>query len=311
MPDRDELAEATDKILEEMLGPFVCIDGLEKETDENKVSGIVFELYKEAATVVNLVAHLLDEATSAKGGWPRNQAICAGLMVRITKFMVVVTQLSAKGDRSEVVMALSRCIMESAINLEFLVHKNEDRFYDQFVKLSLGPERELYDLIQRNVAARNGQTWPIEGRMLKRIDDLCRVSGVKIEDIDRKPGDWGGGVRERLKSLGKEDSYVSMQRTPSHAVHGTWVDLYNNHLEYNDKTGTYVPEPRFSWIDARALGPIAVLVLDAVRPYLDRFFSDASSFRTLRARLDDVQRRLLIADDIHEQLYAKSWQKAP
>jgi hypothetical protein len=309
MPDRDEHAEVTDQTFDEMLGLSVSIEGLENETDEDKVNGVVFELYKEAASVVNLAANLLDEAASAKGGWSRNQAICAGLMVRITKFMVVVTQLSAKGDRSEVVMALSRCIMESAINLEFLVCKHEDRFYDQFVKLSLGPERELYDQIQRNVVARNGQKLPIEERMLKRINDLCRVSGVRIEDIDRKPGDWGGGLRERLKALGKEDSYVSMQRTPSHAVHGTWVDLFNSHLEYNDKTGTYVPEGRFSWVDARALGPIAVLVLEAVRPYLDRFFADALNFMRLRARLDDVQRRLLIAEDIHEQLYAKDWQK--
>ena len=147
--------------------------------------------------------------------------------------------------------------------------------------------------------------------MLNSIDDLCRVAGVKIENIDRKSGDWGGGVRERLKALGKEDIYVSMQRTPSHAVHGTWVDLYNSHLEYDDKTGTFAPESRFSWIDARSLGPIAVLVLDAVRPYLERFFSDAPSFKTLRARLDDVQRRLLIADDVHERVYAKRRQTAP
>jgi hypothetical protein len=147
--------------------------------------------------------------------------------------------------------------------------------------------------------------------MLKRIDDLCRVSGLKIQDIDRKPGDWGGGLRERLKVLGKEDSYVSMQRTPSHAVHGTWVDLYNSHLQYNDRSGTYVPEPRFSSVDARALGPIAVLVLDAVRPYLELFFCDAPNFLLLKTRLDDVQRRLLIAEDIHERLYAKKWQIAP
>ena len=84
----------------------------------------MFELYKEAWSVVNLAAHLQDEAASAKGGWPRNQAICAGLMIRICKFMRVVTQLSAKGDRGEVVSALNRSIMESAINLEFLVWRN-------------------------------------------------------------------------------------------------------------------------------------------------------------------------------------------
>jgi hypothetical protein len=309
MPD-DELTEATHKNFEDMLGPVVSIDGIEHETDDDKINGIVFELYKEAASVVNIAAHLLTEASSAKGGWPRNQAICAGLLIRIMKFMVVVTQLSAKGNRSEVVMALTRCIMESAVNLEFLVHMNEDRFYDQFVKLSLGPERELYDQIQRNVSTRNGQKWLIEERMLKRIEELCQRSGVKIEDVDRKSGDWGGGVRERLKAINKEDLYVNLQRIPSHAIHGTWVDLYTSHLEYDNKTGTYRPESRFSRVDARDLGPTAVMVLDAVRPYLDRFFSDIPDRMILRNRLDDVHRRILIADDVHEQLYAKK-RRAP
>lgn len=309
MPD-DAFTEATDKNFGDMLGPVVNIDGIEHETDDDKVNGIVFELYKEAACVVNAAGHLFTEASSAKGGWPRNQAICAGLLIRIMKFMVVVTQLSAEGNRSEVVIALTRCIMESAVNLEFLVHMNEDRFYDQFVKLSLGPERELYDLIQRNVCSRNGQRWPIEERMLKRIEDLCLRSGVKIEDVDRKSGDWGGGVRERLKAINKEDQYVNLQRVPSHAIHGTWVDLYTSHLEYDNETGTYRPKSRFSPLDARSLGPIAAIVLDAVRPYLDRFFSDIPDRMILRNRLDDVKRRTLIADGVHEQLYAKK-RRAP
>src|SRR5579864_8893967 len=114
--------------------------------------------------------------------------------------MLVVTQLSSKGDRAEVVSALCRSINESAINLEFLVHTNDDKYFDQFVKFSLGPERELYDIIQAKIAARGGDVWPIEYRMLKSINNVCQASGVKIEEVNRKYGDWGGGLRERLKA---------------------------------------------------------------------------------------------------------------
>lgn len=304
MNHKEERPEVTPEILEEMLSPAVSIDEIKDETDHKKVDAVVFELYKEALSVVNLAAHLLDKEAAAKGGWPRNQAICAGLLVRITKFMLVVTQLSATGNRAEVVLALSRCIMESAINLEFLVRTQDGKFFDQFVKFSLGPERELYDRIQGNVAARNGELWPIEQRMLESINLVCRASGVRIEDVDRKSGDWGGGLRERLKAINKEELYVSMQRIPSHGVHGTWVDLYQHHLEYNAKNDVYSPDPRFSWIDSRSLSPIAALVLNAVRPYLERFFSYSDDYRMLTARLDDVRQRLLIADRAHEQLYA-------
>ncbi|HYM76233.1 MAG TPA: DUF5677 domain-containing protein [Candidatus Dormibacteraeota bacterium] len=306
----DEFDELTQERFEEMLGPPVSVDGIDQETDDGRIDGIVFELYKEAACVVSVTAHLLDDSASAKGGLSRNQAICAGLLVRITKLMLVVTQLGATGNRSEPVMVLSRCIMESAVNLEFLAHKNEDRFYDQFVKLSLGPERELYDQIRGNIVARNGVMLPIESRILSRIENLCRVSGVKITDVDRKPGDWGGGVRERLKALGKEHRYVSMQRTPSHAVHGTWVDLFTSHLEYNATTATFAPDTTFAVVDSRALGPIARLVLEAVCGYLDKFFAHTTPYGVIKARLDDLQARLWIADNMHEKLYGAKWQKA-
>lgn len=296
--------DGTREALEESLLPRVEIDAIAHETDIEKVNEVAFELYKEALSVVNLAAHLLDEAANVKGGWPRNQAICAGLMIRIAKFMVVVTQLSATRDRAEVVHALNRSIMESAVNLEFLLRTTEDKFFDQFVSFSLGPEGELYDLIKANVAARGGEVWPIEQRMLASINDLCQISGVKIEEVNRKYRDWGGGFRERLKTLGKEEQYVSMQRIPSHAVHGSWVDLYKNHLEYDPKNNTFSPKPRFKFVDARGLSPIAVFVLYATQPYLERFFWRIPEAGLLFLRIDDLRDRLLKVDRLHEKLMA-------
>src|SRR5882724_4123492 len=170
------MTEGTAEELEKNLMPRVEVAGIAGETDIEKVNELVFELYKEALSVVNLAAHLLDDAANAKGGWPRNQAICAGLMIRITKFMLVVTQLSAKRDRADVVFALDRSILESAVNLEFLLTKNDDAVFDQFVKLSLGPERELYDTIQANIAERGGEVLAIEKRMMESINCLCQAS---------------------------------------------------------------------------------------------------------------------------------------
>ena len=126
------MTEGTAKKLARMLGPRVDTRGIGSEKDPEKINAIAFELYKESLSVVDLVAHLLDETASVKGGWPRNQAICAGLMVRISKFMLVVTQLSATGDRAEVINVLNRSILESAINMEFLVRTKDEKFFDQF-----------------------------------------------------------------------------------------------------------------------------------------------------------------------------------
>jgi hypothetical protein len=303
--DPKQMTAGTSPALETMLLPRVDIQGLVGETDLEKINEVGFELYKEVLSVVNLAAHLLDDSANAKGGWPRNQAICAGLMIRICKFMVVVTHLSAQGNRADVVHALNRSIMESAVNLEFLARTDDNKYFEQFVKFSLGPERELYDTIQAKIGAREGEVWPIEERMLKSINDVCQVSGVRIEDVNRKYGDWGGGIRDRLKAIGKEEQYVVMQRIPSHAVHGTWVDLYKNHLEYDSKNNVFSPDPDFSLVDERLLGPVAIFVLEATKPYLERFFAAIPEHTVLLDRISDLQKRILEADALHEGLMTK------
>jgi hypothetical protein len=302
MDDRQKLTEGRAEELERMLSPRVEIPALAEEKDPEKLNELAFELYKEALSVVNLAAHLLDDAAAGKGGWGRNQAVCAGLMIRISKFMLVVTQLSATKNRAEVVHALNRSILESATNLEFLTTKNDDQYFAQFVTFSLGPERELYDLIQKNIATRGGEVRPIEKRMLESIDNVCSASGVKIEEVNQKYGDWGGGVRERLKALNKEELYVGVQRIPSHAVHGTWVDLIMNHLDYDAKKSVYTPRPDFGLVDARLLGAIAIFVRDATKVYLGRFFAHVPESKLLFERIDDLSERVFQVDAAHENL---------
>ena len=191
-----------------MLSHRVEIGAIAGEKDPEKLNERVFELYKEALSVVNLTAHLLDDAAAAKGGWTRNQPVCAGLMIRISKFMLVVTQLGATKNRAEVIHALNRLILESATNLEFLAIKTEEQWFAQFVKFSLGPAWALYDLIQKNISESGGEVRSIEKRMLESIDKVCAASGAKIDEVNEKYGDWGGGVRERLKALNTERSFA-------------------------------------------------------------------------------------------------------
>jgi hypothetical protein len=150
------LVDGSPEALEGQLSPAVDISGVENEIDIEKVNEFAFELYKETVSLVNLASHLLDEEAAENGGWRRNQAICAGLLVRISKFMLVVTQLSAGGNRADVVAALNRSILETAVNLEFLVTTQDDTYFDKFVTLGLGPERELYD---RRIQQRSATGW--------------------------------------------------------------------------------------------------------------------------------------------------------
>jgi|SRR5271157_3870891 len=290
------------RIFDEWVGPAVDVKPIYNCKTLHESGGIAFELYKEAWRVVVFTAHLLDSTTAAQGGFARNQAICAGLMVKISKFMLAVIQLSTGDDRGEVVLALNRIIFEAAINLEFLVRSRDGKYFDQFVNLSLGPEREMYDQIRSNIEARGGEVLPIETRLLNSIEHTCAASGMKIEAVEKKQRNWAENIRERLKALGKESLYATVYRMPSHAVHGTWPDLFTGHLTYNEKTELFQPETKWTRVGSRLLAPIATLVLDAIDPYLEKFFPASAERDLLRERIADLHNRLFEADEADEKL---------
>jgi hypothetical protein len=215
--------------------------------------------------------------------------------------MFAVIQLSTGDDRGEIVLALNRIIFEAAINLEFLARSGDDKYFDQFVDFSLGPEREMYDQIHANISARHGEVLPIEKRLLGSIDYICSASGIKIDQVDRKHRDWGENVRSRLKGLGKESLYA-IYRTGSHAVHGTWPDLFTGHLTYDENAKAFQPDTKWTRVGTRMLAPIAILVLEAIDPYLERFFPAAKEKDVLRERIADLYARLVEADDADEKL---------
>lgn len=284
----------------ELLGPPVDISAIHSK---DEAEATAFELYKETARVLTVVSHICEGTSPENLSLPRNQAICVGLLVRIVKFMVAIIQLSAKDRRGDVVLALNRCILESTINLEFLATKHSAEFFDRFVENSLGPERELYDLIHNNIADRGGDVWPIETRMLKSIERICKLSSIKIEDVKQKYPEWGQNLRERLKALGKEDLYLTLQRIPSHAIHGSWVDIVLHHVDADEAKGSFKPNSESKSADARLLTPIAFLVLEAALVYLRTYFGKHDESKTISDRIEDLEKRIGIVDQQHEHFF--------
>jgi hypothetical protein len=232
------------------------------------------------------------------------QAICAGLLVRIVKFMVSVVQVGDQADRGEVILALNRCITESAVNLRFLVLKGG---YEEFIKSGLSAERELHDLIVSNIEARGDDVLPIETRMLESIQRTFDRSGYKLQDVTAKFQPWGGGMRNRLREIGWTEAYVSLERIPSHAVHGTWVDLLLHHLKPVDDG--FAPDPSWLSIDTRYLSPVCLVVLAAARDYLSTFLGNLAELQPLYVRIDDLTQRILMVTRAYEEWVTAKYKK--
>lgn len=274
------------------MGPPVEItdEMLEACRADDQFGALVYELYKEAGGLVCISSAVYFGDTADAIKLKRNQAICAGLLVRIAKYMVSAVKLSADIEHGETVHALNRCIIESTVNLRYLLLKDDDEVYDRFVKNSLVAERELYDVIQENIEERGGEQLAIEKSMLTSIEDTCEQSGIVVEEINPRPGSWGGSFRDKLTALGYDwPAYTVLERIPSHAIHGDWVDLVKYHLL--SKGDGFEPNYDRLNTDGELLSPIGIFVVEAARDYLRKYF-DLPDAEPLQQRLDSVQERL-------------------
>ena len=279
--------------LESHIGPPVEVtDELIRACQEKGQFGaLLFDLYKETGGLLTVTSAAYVGCPGDSVGLERNQAICAGLLVRISKLMLSVVKLSSGIEHGETVQVLNRCIIESIVNVRYLMLKDSKEVYDKFVRNGLRPERELYDFIHENIRQRDGKRLVIEESMLKSILDKCESSGLTIDEIDVKAGSWGGSFQDRVKALefGK-NAFSMLQGIPSHAIHGNWVDLLLNHLIRRD--GGFEPNPDHLRTDGELLTPVALFVVDAMREYLGRY-SNRHAVAPLRHRLDSLQERLM------------------
>lgn len=288
----------TEKSISELLGLPTDISELDI-TKRGSFAKVAFNLYRETAIVTIVVSHLCESANPTELSLSRNQAIEAGLAVRITKYMgaILALQLDKVREHGEVIMSLNRCISESAVNLMFFAEKATDEDYDEFVKSSLKPERNQYRLIQENIA-RRGKELPIETRILSSINRTFENSGVKsIDELNKIPK--RKNYEEILRILEMDSAYPMLQGVPSHSIHGTWVDLVSHHLE---KMGSgFRPHPESVIQDPRLFCPISILVLYAMRSYVNKNFpATHKGIAALLARIEDLIERDTQVDALHE-----------
>lgn len=279
----------------EMLGnptDVSCIEGVDKKCFDR----LAFELYKETAFVSILVSNIFK---SVDGGVPleRNQAISAGLLVRITKYMgsVLALLVDKVGNHGEVIMTLNRCILESAIKLRFFCEKATSQDYENFIKSSLKPEKEAYEQIEKNIQER-GNELPIEKRMKGSIEKTVRLSGYTMAELSSIP--QFRNYKDILISLGMGDFYSFGQGIPSHSIHGDWVELLLHNLE--ESGAGFAPKSEHLNPDARLICPINIFILDAIKSYLSKYFASEEIPNLLFDRITDLEDRNSKVNASHE-----------
>jgi hypothetical protein len=272
---------------------------IEKYQNEDEYMALAVELFKEVSQITSIVSCALRlDLRNNPRKWSRNEAILGGLMIRLNKLQIgFLDQICQK--RLEIANILFRCIGENIINLKYLLERENDGVFEEYIEYSLREEKRLLTRIERNIRER-GSELPIETRMKDSIKRSFEESLFSVDQVNEENRDpWGETIYKRAKKASMEDIYFSVFSLPSHAVHGNWQDLITYHLDYEN--GEFLPKTVWGYPRPQPLFAISLLSAEINLLYLDEIMPDCEDKIQIKAMLEDIIQRNLRCDELHER----------
>lgn len=186
-----------------------------------------FELLKEAAVLLTTVAGLRTARHS--DGLDRDHAIVVGHYARMVKLMKSLIRQLADGHGGDQQIAINREFMDSVSTVQYLMSDPGDGTrFTSYVMDSLIAEREFLKDVREQVTQRGDRMIPIEERINRSIAETLAAAGVREEDIPARRNNGWPSAQTRMELLGP--TAYAAYRTGSGAVHGSFTDIYKNHL---------------------------------------------------------------------------------
>lgn len=278
----------------QMLSDLHAVDlgELERATDEAPFVREGFELLKEASMLLVAVAGIRTEHQT--DGLPRNHAIIIGHYARMAKLMKTLIRQIADGHGGDQQIAVSREFMDSVSTILYLLGDPGDGSrYTSYVMDSLIAEREFLKDVRLQVVQRGDVMHPIEERINRSIAETLAAAGVREEDIPSRRSNGWPNAQVRLDLIGP--TAYAAYRTGSGAVHGSFADIYKNHLE--EVADGFEIEVRPQRFRPQPLLSMALLSLITLADYsrallgvpLPKVFEERG--RALQSLLRDVDKR--------------------
>lgn len=268
---------------------------LEQTTDEDPFVREGFELLKEASVLLIAVASIRTEDHTE--GLLRNHAIIVGHYARMTKLVKTLIRQIADGHGGDQQIAVSREFMDSVSTVTYLLGDPGDGSrYTSYVMDCLIAEREFLKDVREQVALRGDVMLPIEERINRSIAETLAAAGVREEDIPSRRSNGWPSAQVRLELLGP--TAYAAYRTGSGAVHGTFADVYKNHLD--ETPGGFEIELRPQRFRPQPLLSMALLSLVTLGDY-SRAFLGIPLPSVFEERGRAVVELLHRVDDLHEQ----------
>jgi len=201
--------------------------------NEDQFMDAYVELLKQTILLITQVTKL---RYFHKDGSPkqlnRDEAVIGGNMIRLIKLNTSLLQ-NICDKKLEICYIINRCLIETAVNVKFILTKGEVSVIKNYIKYSLITEKEAMDVISSNIDNRAGDILPIEERMKKSIQSSFEKSDFDFDEV-KKSSKWKS-FKDRVKVIESNTFYTFNYGISSHAVHGNWQDILSNNLIRNNE----------------------------------------------------------------------------
>jgi hypothetical protein len=276
----------------------VDAEALKRATDDRGFVEAGLDLLKEITQIIIVLASGTRMTPDDRGQhWTRDEAVLGGLMVRLMKLLVGFIEGATKHG-GEIANYFTRGLLETAINLRYLIQRDSPEAFQAFVAHSFRNDKRLLELMEKNIAERGGTELPIERRMRDSIERMLERSRLTLADIPSRKTDAWPSFEERLDALDMKDGYTGVFGGPSSYIHGTWHELLSYNLrvvgdgfELDPSRAALRPEPLFA---------LAVALATAGRDYIDYLLSGYPEAAVLKDRLLRAEAKARCVDDLHE-----------
>jgi len=194
---------------------------------------MLFDWYKYVATLSLTVGSILPDSPGVRRIPSIHFGTLVGLLNRCFRLMMSNVALIADGHFVEATQVLDRCVIESALKIQWLCLPESKARFSRFLADGLSRDLKLKDHIQQSMRERGGRPLVIERRMVESIQGCLGAAGLS-------EGQVRGAARLPTLDLIcvdlklPEGFYIAVQGMGSHPVHGTWTDLIRNYLIERD-----------------------------------------------------------------------------
>lgn len=209
------------------------------------------------------------ERETLEAGLDANEAVVGGLLVRMNKLLCGVFD-ATQADESEAHAPLSRCAVESAVTLRWLVFHGKEKWFRRFRADSFAYWRTQLASMQSRASDHD----PTVAQLSAHIEKELRGAGLTWEDVPKAPNSWGPDMRQRCVALGQEWIYTSFFASHHNYVHPSWHELSALHLTFDDERFRLAPSfagipPITSYVLARVVCEAAGYAASFLRHDLD------------------------------------------